>query len=214
MDKTIEKKLLDFFSQYPSSKIKNGTVFLSQKNKPPGVFFLREGVVRQFLTTDTEQEVVTTLFKKYSFFPMSWVLGVAKTNYSYKALSDIQVTIAPKEAVITFLKSEPTVLFDLLVRILSGLDAVTTRMTYLMSKTAYDRIVLELLFLAKRFGKINTQTKLTEFTLIQSNLGNQTGLTRETVNREINKLKKQKLILFEKNILTIPSLQLLEETLL
>lgn len=213
MNQQVQQTLLTFFSQFPCKTIKSGSIFLTQNEEPTGIYFLQQGIVRQFLTTEKNQEVITTLFKPHAFFPMPWALGIMKTNYSYKALTDVKVCIAPKEKVLAFLETEPVVVFDLLKRIVSGLDAVVTRMTYLMSGSAYERIVLELLFLAKRFGKTDDQSKIVTFKLVQSDLGNQTGLTRETVNREINKLKKQKLIAFERNALTIFSLQDLEQSL-
>ena len=61
-------------------------------------------------------------------------------------------------------------------------------METLLGGNAYHKVVNELLIQEKRFGKVE---------LTHSKLASLTGLSRETVTREIQKLQKKKIIKYK-----------------
>lgn len=80
----------------------------------------------------------------------------------------------------------------------------------MMAGNAQSRMVVELLIAARRFGtksgnKVTINLKITE-----KDLASQTGIARETVSRELQKLKKEGLITFQKNELIVNDLKNLE----
>ena len=85
-----------------------------------------------------------------------------------------------------------------------------TRMTYLMSGNAYARLIAELLIYAKRFG--NGQN-VVDVQIAEKDLAAQSGMTRETVSREMKILKDKGLVVVRKNILAITDLEKLEDEL-
>jgi len=105
-------------------------------------------------------------------------------------------------------------LFDLLQRIYKGLDGYFLRMEYLMSGTAQARLIAEILIYAKRFGNEEKGKIIVGVKLTEKDLASQTGIARETVSREIHKLKDKGLVDFDKNILTVKSLVSLEDELM
>jgi CRP-like cAMP-binding protein len=96
-------------------------------------------------------------------------------------------------------------------RVYSGMDGLLLRMTYLMSGNAYTRLMTELLIQAKRFGKSNTQA--VDLKISEKDLAIQSGLTRETVSREMKILKDKELVSFSGNMLTIHNIQQFEQEL-
>ena len=153
---------------------------------------------------------MTNIFKPISFYPMSWAINNTPNAYFFEAMDEVEVWRAPREDVISFVKSNPDVLFDLMSRVFKGVDGMLTRMTYLMSGNAYDRLAIELLIYAKRFGegKGNIQINISE-----KDLAAQTGMTRETVSREIKILKKKGLVIVKKNKIMITDILTLEREL-
>ena len=81
-----------------------------------------------------------------------------------------------------------------------------------MSGSAYERLIAELIIIAKRFG----EKKDSQITIQTSerDLASQIGMTRETVSREIKKLRAVGLISFNKKHLIIKDIKKLEGELL
>lgn len=172
---------------------------------PPGIFYLKKGYVREYAISKKGDELVVNIFKPFSFFSMSWAINNTPNMYFFEAVTDLGVWRVPKDKALEFIKANPDVLYDLLSRVYKGTDGILTRMTYLMAGNAYARLITELIIYARRFGNpINISEK---------DLAASSGMTRETVSREIKKLKDKKLITFQKGKLLIKDISGLEEEL-
>lgn len=214
MESTIQSKLDAFFLQFKSHHYKKGEILINADEEPSGVFYLKEGVVKQYAISKKGEELVVNVFKSIAFFPMGWAINKTKNDYYYEALTDLEVYRAPREKVTNFLKENSDVMYDLLARIYRGLDGLFTRMTYMMSGNAYDRLITEILIQAKRFGRKNSgETNDIEMHITEKELAAQAGMTRETVSREMKILKEKGLVTFTKNTLLIHHLARLEEEL-
>lgn len=214
MDELILSKLNSFFSQFKSVDFKKGELLIRADEEPAGIFFIQSGVIKQYIISQKGDELVVNIFKSPSFFPLSWAINDEKNMYFYEALSDARVWRAPKADVLEFLKSDKDVMFDLLSRIYRGLEGLLTRTTYLMSGNARNRLIVELIIFAKRFGTVQEETGTLTCAVTETELAAHAGLTRETVSREMGVLKKMKVLSFKKGILEIPSLSDLQSQLL
>lgn len=207
----ISKKVEEFFSKYKAQKYKKGEILVRADDNPSGIFYLKEGIVKEYAISRKGDELVVNVFKPQAFFPMSWAINDSQNSYFFEAITDLDVHRAPKEEIVEFIKTNPDVMYDLLSRVYKGTDGMMTRMTYLMAGNAHGRLITELLIQAKRFGK--TVNKSIEVTITEKDLAAQSGMTRETVSREMRVLKDKKLLSFSKNILLIHNLQQLEQEL-
>lgn len=207
MDDRIQDKIDTFFTQFKHQLYKKGEILIRADEDPSGVFYLRKGIVKEYSISKKGDEAVVNVFKSNAFFPMSWAINDTPNRYFYEAVNDLDVWRVPKEEVISFIKSNPDVLYNLMSRVYKGTDGILTRMTYLMSGNAYARLITELLIYAKRFGE---EQNTVEINLSESDLAAQSGMTRETVSREIKLLKDKGLIISSKNKFSIKDLQKLE----
>lgn len=210
MDESIAKKVDDFFTKYKQQTYKKGEVLVRADDDPIGIFYLKEGFVKQYAISKKGDELVINVFKPISFFPMSWAINQTKNDYFFEAVTDLVIWRAPREEVVSFVKDNPDVLFDLLRRVYKGTDGVLTRMAYLMSGNAYARLITELLIYARRFGK---EQKMVGITISEKDLAAQSGMTRETASREMKILKDKGLIVLRGNNLVIKDVQSLESEL-
>ena len=212
MDNTLFKKIDNFFTKYRIQKYKKGEILVRSGDEPSGIFHLKSGRVREYAISKKGEEVVVNIFKPPAFFPMSWAINRTPNVYFFEAMEDLELIKAPPDEVVEFIKNEPDLLFDLLRRVYVGTDGLLSRMTYLMSGSAYERLITELIILAKRFGF----AKKGEVVLRTSekDLASQAGITRETISREIKNLRDQGLISFDKQNLIIKNITKLEEELL
>lgn len=206
MDSKIAEKLETFFTKHRHQIFRKGEILVRADDDPAGVFYLKEGIVKEYAISKKGDELIINVFKPIAFFPMSWAINNTPNQYFYEAITELNVWRAPKDRVIEFIKTNPDVLYDLTSRVFKGIDGMLTRMTYLMSGNAYARLVAELIIHAKRFGIANR--------ISEKDLAASSGMTRETVSREMKILKDKGLITFNKNILLIKDLKKLEGELL
>ncbi|MBP6913405.1 MAG: Crp/Fnr family transcriptional regulator [Candidatus Levybacteria bacterium] len=210
MTSEVRQKLDTFFSQYRSHLVKKGEIIIRAQEEPLGIFYLNSGVIKEYLISKKGEELVVNVFKPYSFFPMSYALNNTRNNYYFEAVSDCEFRRAPREDVLTFVKENSDILFDLLARVYSGTDGMMVRMAYLMGGSAYERLVSELVIQSERFGEKDSVGRIV-LSISEKDLAALTGMTRETVSRELKILKDKNLVSFNRNFLVVESIDKLKE---
>lgn len=207
----ITKKVENFFTSLKQQTYKKGEIIIRADDNPTGVFYIKNGIVKQYAISKKGEEIVVNIFKPASFFPMSWAINNTQNTYYYEALSETTIFRASKDSTLAFLKDNPDIQYDLLCRVYKGVDGLLTRMVYLMSESAYDRLIVELLIHLKRLGQKDGNGYRAE--IIERDLASRSGMTRETVSRELKKLNNKGLLKLSHNILTVPDIDLLEKEL-
>lgn len=213
MDKDIHKKIKSFFDGFRSQKYKKGEILIRADDAPTGILYLESGLVKEYTISKKGEELVVNIFKPGTFFPLTWGINNSVNHFFYEAVSPVEIKKAPRENVIEFLKKENDVLYDLTSRLCRGLDGMLMRMVYLMSGSAYTRLITELLLTAKRFGVKDPKTGFTTCHITEKDLAAETGMTRETISREMKILKNKKIVEFHTNELVIKDIHRLEEEL-
>lgn len=208
MDSRVQRKLEKFFKGFKRVEFKKGEILIQAYDNPRGIFYLKKGLVKMYYISKNGEEVVLNIYKPKSFFPMSWAITNYENLYFYEGLAPIEAYVAPKEESLEFIKQNPDLLFNLIFRVYRGIDGILIKMAYLMSGNAYTRIISEIIIEAKRFGKKKGKTITIEMS--EKDLAGETGMTRETISREIKKLKDKKLISFKTKRLVIKNFSLFE----
>ena len=210
MDQETQKKVYDFFAQFKFQKYRKGELLIRADDEPAGIFYIVKGSVKEYAISPKGDELVLNIFKPPAFFPMSWAMNNTPNNYFFEAIAECEIWRAPKDSVIIFLKKNPDVLYDLLRRVYKGTDGLLLRMVYLMTGSAYARLIAELLIYTKRFGKKGMDGKLV-LDVTETDLATFAGMTRETVSREMKILKEKDLVSLEDNKIKIHDLEKLQE---
>lgn len=212
MDETIQHELDKFFARYPLRQMGSHEILVQANEEPEGIFYLVSGQVRQYDISLQGSEIVVNVFKPPAFFPMSWAVTGMPNRYFFEAASEVTVRVAPAAATVRFLYENPAVMFDLLRRVYSGVEGLQRRMAHLMGGTAKTRVVFELLIECKRFGTRQPDGSYT-IDIHEDELARRSGMTRETVNRELARLKRQRLVSVSRRQLIVRDLSLLEQVL-
>jgi len=80
-----------------------------------------------------------------------------------------------------------------LTRVYTGLDGLLGRMAHLMAGSAKSRLMYELIIECRRFGEKNKDGSCL-ININETDVASRAGLSRETVSREIQKLRKDNLL--------------------
>ena len=204
MDQVVAQKIENFFAQYKTVRHRKGHILLHAQDDPEYIFFLTKGRVKQYDISYRGDEVLLNIFKPSAFFPMSSAINKASNRYFFEAESDIEVRAAPVAETIALLKDNPDIVYDLLSRVYTGVNGLLGRLAHLMSGTARSRVLYELLVECQRFGEVDGER--VTISLNESDIGARAGLARETVSREIHKLKVTGLITIAHSKITVPNL--------
>lgn len=213
MDEKIRKKLDAFFMRTHSLAYEKDDIIVRAYDPIFGIFYLKDGYVRQYALARDGHEVTIHLFRPGAFFPMMLAFNGIENRYTFQAASRVQLWRAKPEDVIAFLKQEPDVLLDLAMRFSKGLDGLATRLETTLYERTHQQLISLLLYLASRFGVSEKNAVRIDLALTHSDLASWLGTQRETVSRSMEALKKGGLISYEKTTITIKSLKKLERKL-
>ncbi|HTH72747.1 MAG TPA: Crp/Fnr family transcriptional regulator [Candidatus Pristimantibacillus sp.] len=198
----IEQKVHQFFLKYPEKRFSKKEIVVHAGEEPRGVFYMVSGRVNQYDITAAGVETVVNTYKAPAFFPMSWAINRTPNDYFFESATDVVARIAPAGDVVAFVKSEPEVLLDLLSRVYRGTDGLLRRLAHLMGGDARSRLLFEIIVTAYRFGQPAADGSIL-LPFKEGDLAKHTGLARETVNRTIQDLKAQGLVVVDREGLIV-----------
>lgn len=212
MDLDINGKIKKFFGDYSLRHYARGQVLILGEQDTKHVYYIVKGKVKQYSISHKGDEVIVNTFKPPAFFPMSLAINRGSNKFVYEAETDIEVRQAPATEAVSFIKDNPDVMFDLLSRLYIGVDGLLERMVQLMSGNAQTRLIYEIVLEGARFGNSDDRKSCT-ILITEKDLGTRAGLARETVNREISKLKKEGLIEVKNQSVVIKNISALNKKL-
>jgi CRP-like cAMP-binding protein len=185
----VTQKVLDYLADKPQTRYAKGEVVLAPAESPENVFFLAAGRLKAHEVSYRGDEVVVSLIKAPAFFPLSWAMNHVPNRFYYKADKDCLIYGADKDEVLRFIQKNPDVMFNQLGQVYDSFDGMLGRMVQMMSGTAKSRLLYELIVECRRFA-----TSLPDgsyrLDATERDLASRAGLTRETVSREMAKLKR------------------------
>jgi CRP/FNR family transcriptional regulator len=208
----VAQKVNEAFSKYPKRSYPKGQILVFADESPEHIFYLTNGRVRKYDVSYRGDEVIVNIFKPFAFFPMSWAINGSDNHYFYKTETKTELHIVPTAAALEFIKANPDVMLDLLSRLYKGMDGLLGRMVHLMSGSARSRLIYELIIECRRFGDRPSAASYS-LTLSEVDLAARTGLSRETVSREMQKLKDNDLVRIKGKEIHIKDLAVLEKKL-
>lgn len=201
MDKVLSVSLQDFFARHKPRIYKRGQILIHADDQPTNLFLINSGKVKQYSISDSGNEVILNVYRKNSVFPLTNFLTTSLNEYFYEAMSDTFVFTAPTSAVSEFLNFNPSMVMELLTKTQELTENVIKKMSYSLSRTAYQRLVHELM--SECLLSNLTSSGSCKLSLHEYELANQTGVSRETASRELKKLKKKGIIDVGRKYITV-----------
>ncbi len=196
-------KLDKFVAGHPSRSYKKGEIIIFQGEAPRNAFVVKSGVVKAYNLSVNGDEKPVAFYSAYSSFPGSWIYGkVPSAIYYYEAFTpDVVLYTVDREEYVNFIRSDPDLLYNELQNYVTSQLGKSMRLNALQHSRASDKLVYTLHYLALSHGK-TVSPQLVEITLdlTHQDFANLTGLTRETAATELNKLKRQGVINYSKNL--------------
>jgi CRP/FNR family transcriptional regulator len=207
-DKTAEFET--FYKQFTIRSYKKGEMLIRADDDPQGIFYLKDGYVRQYTISKAGFELTLHILKPISYFPMVWAVNGTPNVYYFEALTPVEVGRAPRDQVVNFIKDKPTVIFELMSELLEDYAESLTRIEHLVFSDAYRRVISVLLYIAKHFGEVHKGSIVVYHRFTQQDIATLVGVARETASNELTKLEKKGLVKYIDHSMLFGNIQALE----
>jgi len=197
-------ELVDVFKRYGVKKtFKKGDYIIHPGEKPPGVFYIVQGLVKAYDITKYGEENLLIIRKQDELFPLIWAITGQERKVTYQALAPTITLEISREHFEQQVIKHPGALAPLLDMTIEMYRLHSERILNLEYRTVKERIVSYLLTMSSRFGVRTTDGLLIEVPLRHQDIASSINATRETTSREISNLEKKGLISKEKAFYTL-----------
>lgn len=197
--------IVTFVKQFPVKSFSKGQVLLSEGDITDSLLAIRSGFVK-VLTHDTNgSERILWIAGRYDIAPSEQLFAIRRPlQFSYIALSDGQAYLINKTS---FLKTAnaDAVLMGEIARSMSGhYDDLLSRISSAEQTSVRQKLIATLLYLASRFSaESSVDLYRLGLHLTHEDIATLIGSTRETVSLELQKLRQNGIIAYDRQSFVI-----------
>lgn len=192
---THGEAIVRLFRQGLKVYAKTGEIVARGDDTTSWVFLIEKGYIEEFSINDEGREYLQLIYKAGELFPLVWATIGVKKRLFYQALDATTLWKLPRSEFIGAIQAEAGPVNLAVFRQMGvQFSAFVDRLDNLQYKTADQRIIYRLLFLAARFGQKYGSSIIIQVPLNHQLIADSINLTRETVSREMQTLVKAGLI--------------------
>lgn len=193
MDTNTLKKLESIFPKN-SINFNRGEILFSPEDNISNIYLLKSGAVRQYVISPTGVEVTIHIFQPVSFFPTMLLFSSTPNRFYFETASPVELKKTSAERVLSLVSKNPQIMLDLTTRFSVAIDGLSSRLEYLLSEQAENRLSTLLIYLSEKFGEKTKKGIVIQLKLTHRDIASWIGLSRETVSRKLSLLKKKNII--------------------
>ncbi|RKD27060.1 hypothetical protein BEP19_00355 [Ammoniphilus oxalaticus] len=183
-------------------EIKRREILFNEGDPCEVVYFIQQGRVKVYKTTEDGREQIVNLLGKGDIFPhVGWYGG---SNYpaTAESLEDGHFYFMSVDKFVRVLENNPRLTLKLLKEFDEQIRELQRRLSNVLSGDMAGKILNVLHSLAKSKGRKTEDGYLLEIDLTHQDIANMVGTSRETASRVISQLRKEgKLLLEHKSLL-------------
>ncbi|TRY26528.1 Crp/Fnr family transcriptional regulator [Brevibacillus sp. LEMMJ03] len=172
---------------------KKTTIFMEGSEKE-AVFFIQDGLVKAYKTDEEGHEQIVSLLQTGDMFPHTGFFTQTPYPATTEALVDTHVLTIPVHAFEQLILSMPSIAIKVIDVMGAKIRELQQKLQPFTGHDVHGRIAFFLLQLADKHGEVNDSRVYIELPMTHQELANAIGSSRETVNRLVNQLKKQRIL--------------------
>jgi CRP-like cAMP-binding protein len=209
----VQKALARVFDGAETAHFKRHEIIVRPEIEPSGVFYIQEGFIKIYDIDSEGRYNLVSVRGPAGIFPFEWALHQNVSALYYEAMGNVALKRISREKFMAAIEQDPKLAIATLRLSLFTLNSYMERIQHLEQPTVRQRLASLLLFFTERFSMESPEGKLLNLPLNYQDIADSINTTRDTVNREVLKLKKFGLINCKNRQLYIKSEEALEELL-
>lgn len=197
------------------SNIKAGEYIFKTGDSPEFMYLIFEGQMKIFVNTIDGEEQIFYIYRDGDFVGGLNLLVQTPYRYIGQALTDCRVVVIPKHTFDKYFYNSPVVLRSVLVKSFERIRWAEDLIQRLSTSNASMKTAGLLLKLVKRIGVETDEGIRLELSMNREELGNYSGLRRETITRKLGEFRELGYIeLVGNKVIIIKDLEALESYVL
>jgi CRP-like cAMP-binding protein len=216
---TPESKIAAFIKKFPTESYSPQTPILTAGTQTAYFYYVLEGAVKMVTTSPKGRNLILHTFFPKTFFSLFSLVNSGSNQYDFVTQLPTVVAKVPQHELLTFLKSDTDVLFELQLRLVKGLIGLTKRIEQSTLSSAYQQVASLLLYFAEHFSEPVDRLHPTPSShrlvvrITHQEMSEWLGLSRENVSIQMKLLEKNDLIKMSERYVEILSTDLLKTVL-
>lgn len=195
---TPTKPLIAFFRNAPPVFYDKGYIVYRSDASDASVFYLHSGYIKSYTIKDSGDESTLAFYGPGSIFPLRPALRdkgfstvfSGRSEVYFESMTDVELHRRRQCDFMEYIETEPILYREVVYILLDNLDIYISRAEGMEFRYAQQRIAYQLLTLGAKFGSNQGQKVEIMLPLTHQELASSLDMARETVSREIEKLKQ------------------------
>lgn len=191
-----DKLSLDLIDEFKSNSIclqvKKGEMVYSEGSYPKGLYIIKSGIAKLYLISNEGKEHIIYLLSNNDMFGYRPLLCNDNSPVFVSAIDNCEIEMIDKDVFISCIHkyNELRTLFFYFFG--NEFRVQSYRSSVYAMKSVIEKVAITLLILNQKFNTIDSQTELPSIT--RRDIANYTGITIETLSRQLKVLKNLKVI--------------------
>ena len=186
-----EKELIDVSTKVVMKEFSKNEIILREEDTNEIMYIILVGKVKAVQTTEDGKEIILAIHQADEFFGEISLIDGKTSSATVVAIEDSLIAIISKKNFYSLILSQSKVLEKLLEILCLRLRESWKRIHILNFRDAQQRIRMLFMILSNDSGEKTSEGVLINVKLTHQEIADMAGLTRETVTRVINKLRKK-----------------------
>jgi len=191
--------------------LKQGEALFRKGDEGNEMYIIKEGAIKIVLPSSVGEEIILAVLREPSFFGTMSMFDGQSRSADAVAMTASRLLVLERDAFIHILQEDEHALRTLLCDLSSMIRKTDDLLEGLCFFSISTRLAKCLLELAEKVSDGRDKPVEIDLTFTQKELGEMVGATRESVNRELKKLREEGIIQLNRGVITISDWESLEE---
>lgn len=197
--------IADFIKKAPFKTFEKGKILLQEGDSPKKIFAIQDGFVKVAALNENGSQQLLWIAGPCDMVPIELLFTPqGMVRFFYTAYTDIAAYEIDKTEFLEFAKSDHTLMSEIAHAMSGHYDDLLGRVHSIEQTVVRDKIMYTLYSLAKRFSAEDSVDLFSlGLRLTHQDIADMVGATRETASIELQKLRRKRLIVYNRNKLVI-----------
>lgn len=183
--------LLELVKMSSHEEYKKGNIICSPNEKSSKIFIINEGSIKLFTYTNEGKEQILHILKEGDFFGELSLFRDEYYDFYASPLGNIKLCIFTQEDIKALINKYPEISFKILEVFSKRISKLQKLVETLATNDAESRIINLLLELSREGGNPSKEGVEITLPISKEDMGNYTGVARETISRKLRKLEDE-----------------------
>jgi|SRR5665213_2480097 len=212
--KPDDESIVAHFSDGHLMKFSKDEVVINGFEEPDGVFLIKSGFVKAYSISRDGHHNLLLIHKSGEFIPLPWALdGAHTTGLFYEAMTDVKILRTGKDKLRSTMGNNSWLSQEVLNQTVNIITIYTKRIQTLEYRSARERVVAELIYLAERFGVRHGDEILINAPITHQDIADSINMSRETASRALELLFEEGLMGQLDHLFTVKNVEKMQKAL-